>query len=208
MRQRNFLYLFAAVVLVTSPLTACNIPSQTQGPTTWIDRPLDGAQVPLASLTILAHASDLDGVATIEFSVSDSLIASVPAGGGRLGEASIEWLPPGTGVYLIGAQAIDTQGNVGSKSTSKISVGEHGGQTDTPTPAPMVGISTSTPTPTIGISTSTPTPTAKLTGPSLSLIQNANCRTGPGIAYEAIETLLRVRQCPLRVETKRANGSG
>jgi hypothetical protein len=88
MKQR--IVLSAAVLLVTLSLAACNLPSQTQGPTTLIDQPLDSVHVPLAPLTIQAHASDADGVATIEFYISESLLAAVPAGGGSLGNASIE----------------------------------------------------------------------------------------------------------------------
>ena len=111
------------MLLVTLSLAACNLPSQTQGPTTLIDQPLDGVHVPLAPLTIQAHASDADGVATIEFYISDSLLAAVPAGGGSLGNASIEWMPPGPGNYIIGAGAVDSQGNTGLRAASRVTVG-------------------------------------------------------------------------------------
>lgn len=112
----------AALILVTLALTACNMSSQAQGPTTWIDQPLDGVHVPLAPLTITAHASDADGVATIEFYVFESLLAAVPAGGGRLGEASIEWMPPEPGTYIIIARAIDNRGNLGTQANVQITV--------------------------------------------------------------------------------------
>ncbi len=134
--MKRRIVLYAAVVLVTLSLAACNMPSQTQGPTTWIDRPLDGDHVPLASLAIQAHASDANGVATIEFYISESLLAAVPAGGGRLGEASIEWMPPGPGIYTIGAGAVDSQGNSGPTTGVQIVVGASDLTTETPTPAP------------------------------------------------------------------------
>jgi len=119
------------MLLVTLSLAACNLPGSGQGPTTWIDQPLDGAHFPLAPLTIMAHASDANGVATIEFYISESLLAAVPAGGGRLGNASIEWMPPGPGIYIIAAGAVDSQGNTGPRAVSQITVG-----TETPTPVP------------------------------------------------------------------------
>jgi uncharacterized protein YraI len=125
----------AAVILAGMFLSACNLPSQPQGPSTWIDQPLDGVQVPLAPLTIQAHASDADGVDAIEFYVADSLVASVPAGGVRLGEALIQWTPPAAGVYVISASAVDSQGNIGPRASVQVSVGDIT-TTDTPTVAP------------------------------------------------------------------------
>ncbi|MBU2611280.1 MAG: hypothetical protein KJ606_10110 [Chloroflexi bacterium] len=81
----GFVLLFGALALA-----ACNLPASGLGPTAWLDRPLDGEAVPLAPLIIQAHASDADGVAIFEFFVFDGLLASVPASGGWLGEASIE----------------------------------------------------------------------------------------------------------------------
>lgn len=113
-----------AIFLAALLLSACIPSSQAQGPRTWIDQPLDGVQVPLAPLTIQAHASDADGVEVIEFYVDDGLVASVPAGGARLGEALIQWVPPAAGVYVISASAVDGQGNIGPKASVQVSVGD------------------------------------------------------------------------------------
>ena len=41
------------------------------------------------------------------------------------------------------------------------------------------------------ISTATSTATATLTGPVITLIKNANCRKGPGTAYEVVTSYLK-----------------
>jgi hypothetical protein len=126
--------LFASMILAAWLLAACG--ASTQGPTTWIDRPLDGTHFPLASITIQAHASDADGIGSIEFYVSESLIASIPAGGGRLGKASIDWMPPASDTYTLIARAIDNQGNFGPPATVQIVVDAASPITGTTTPTP------------------------------------------------------------------------
>jgi hypothetical protein len=170
-----------ALLLVAWLLAACG--ASTQGPATWVDRPLDGTHVPLASITIQAHASDIDGVASIEFYVSETMIASVPAGGGRLGQATIDWMPPGPGAYTVIARGIDNRGNFGTQANARIVVGEAISTSEISAPGPAEPIQTSPPAQAIE-----PAPP---TGPSLSLKQNANCRTGPGTAYDNVDTLFQ-----------------
>ncbi len=136
---------YAAAILAAMSLTACNMPSQAQGPTTWMDQPLDGVHVPLAPLVIQAHASDADGVASIEFYEAENLLAAVPTGDLRLGEASIQWTPTAAGIYVISVSATDSQGNTGPEASVQISVGDLV-MTGTPTPAPAQ-VLTGTPTP-------------------------------------------------------------
>jgi len=188
MSSRCNLFIVAALILA---LAACNLQASELGPTTWIDRPLDGDHVPLASLTIQVHASDADGVATIEFFVFDSLLASVPAGGGRLGNASIEWMPPAPGVYTLNVRATDTQGNSNARPMASVQITVSGGS---PTPAPAPGLTTITPTPAEAAGGVTITPSAipgQIITPSISLTQNANCRNGPGTAYDSVDVLVQ-----------------
>jgi hypothetical protein len=133
------LVILCAVVLVTAlGLGPCRASVKGQGPTTWIDRPLDHTTVPEGPLTIQAHASDAGGVARFEFYAGDVLLARVASSGGRFAEASTEWTPPAAGTYTVRARAIDKQGNVGSDATSLVVVGEAlvVSATQTPTPAP------------------------------------------------------------------------
>ncbi len=132
----------AIVIFAMLLLSACNLSAQGQGPTAWIDQPLDGAHFPVAPLTITAHASDANGIASIEFYQAENLLATVPTGDRRLGEASIQWTPPAAGVYIISVSAVDSQGNAGPSASVQISVGEFAATitspaaADTPTAAP------------------------------------------------------------------------
>jgi len=120
------------VLVMVLVLAACA--AQGQGPMTWLDRPLDGATLPLEPITVQAHASDADGVASIEFFVDETSLTTASAGGGRLADATVEWNPTEPGTYTVRARATDSQGNPGSDATSVVTVG----QVLTPSPPPTV----------------------------------------------------------------------
>lgn len=187
MRRKAF--LLGTIILAAASMAACR--GSTQGPTTWMDRPLDGQHLPLAALTIQAHASDEDGVGKMQFFIADSLLAEAPASGQRLSNASVDWMPPGPGTYVVSARAIDGQGNYGPSAHVQIFVGgSAGGITATPYVEPATGVRPLTATPATAVGPLPPAPAAAQgTGPSLSLTQNANCRTGPGTAYDNVDTL-------------------
>ena len=123
MKRLTFFYLLFLLVL-----PACGSPAN--GPTTWLDRPLDNSSVPLAPLPILAHASDSSGVSQFIFEVNDATVAEVTADGSRLGDASFEWNPPAPGIYIISVHAVNTDGDTGSIATARVTVGG----LSTPTP--------------------------------------------------------------------------
>jgi len=123
----------ALLLLTTLVLAACGTAS-TQGPMPWLDQPLDGAKLPLEPQELTAHASDLDGVASLEFYVNGTLLVRAPASGGILADATVAWDPSRPGVYTISARATDSQGNVGSESSAVVTVGELAGS-PVPTPA-------------------------------------------------------------------------
>ena len=120
--MKRSIICLAAVLVLTLALAACGAPGR--GPRTWLDRPLDGSKHPLGPITILAHSSDADGVASFEFFIDQGSLATVAAAGGRLGEATVEWTPTEPGTYTVGARATDSAGNVGSEATSVITVGD------------------------------------------------------------------------------------
>jgi hypothetical protein len=124
--------LMAALLLV-----ACGAPAP--GPMTWLDRPLDGAALALAPVTIQAHASDADGVASFEFFVNEAPLVTASADGGRLGQAMVEWNPTEPGTYTIRARGIDSQGNVGSDAISVVTVGRMPEPSPTVPPGPEEG---------------------------------------------------------------------
>jgi hypothetical protein len=99
----------------------------------WLDEPLDGAALPLEPTEIMAHASDADGVTSLEFYVNGALLVRSPAAGGMLADATVGWNPTTPGVYTIRAVATDAKGNVGSEATAVVTVGRVEGS---PTPLP------------------------------------------------------------------------
>ena len=114
----------ALLILTALLMAACSQAASTQGPSTWIDEPLDGAQLPLGPQELMAHASDADGVANLEFRVNGALLVRSPAGGGVLGDATVGWDPSAPGVYTITAIATDSRGNTGPDATAVVTVGE------------------------------------------------------------------------------------
>jgi hypothetical protein len=117
-------FFVCCILLLTLSLMLAACGAVALGPVTWLDRPLDGARLPLAPLTIQAHASDADGVTSFQFFVDDAPLVTTPADGERLGQATVEWTPTEPGVYTIRARGIDAQGNVGSEATSVVTIGE------------------------------------------------------------------------------------
>jgi hypothetical protein len=133
----------AMVLLIGLLLVACAA-SSTQGPTTWLDQPLDAAKLPLEPQEVTAHASDVDGVASFELFVDGTLLIQAPAGGGMLADTTVGWNPSAPGVYTISARATDSQGNTGPESTAVVTVGELG---DSPPPLPTARPTEETVTP-------------------------------------------------------------
>lgn len=146
----------SAMVLLTGLLLVACAPSSTQGPTGWLDQPLDGAKLPLGPQEVTAHASDADGVVSLDFYVDGTLLASAPAGGGVLEDATVGWNPRTPGVYAISVEATDSQGNTGPESRAVVTVGE---LESSPTPSPTVRATTPG-APTVTPPTETPTATA------------------------------------------------
>jgi len=125
----------SALLILTALLMASCGPSATQGPMAWLDQPLDGAKLPLEPQELTAHASDADGVASLEFYVNGALLVRSPAAGEMLENATAGWNPSAPGVYTIAARATDSQGNTGPDSVVIVTVGEVEGS---PAPSPAV----------------------------------------------------------------------
>ena len=199
---------WAAILFVLFSAGPC-YPAGHGGPVAWIDQPLDGSVVPLAPLTITAHATSKAGVQRVWFywDTKSPAIGYVNGGNLTLVEAEMKWTPPKAGEYTLWVQAEDENGTSGDPALATIDVG---GPIFTPlvvlpskTPTPPVFqtlekvFTTATPTPsstaltpslTVTLPsatlTSTFTPTPGPAGPTLLANANANCRTGPGVDYE------------------------
>lgn len=192
------------IVLCLTGIVGCNMPSASQEPITWIDQPLDGAELPLSPVKIQAHAADSDGIESIEFLLFEDLIASVPTGGTRMENASIEWQPQKSGEYTIAVRAIDSIGNTNTRSMANVTI------TVGTEPAPsntLASLMTFTPT-AASMFTDTPHPADTLTPkpeisetpiltPSISthptfiLSQNAHCRFGPSTMFDSQTILMQ-----------------
>jgi len=156
------------VFAAASLLVACG--ASTQGPTIWLDRPLDGVTLPMGPVTIQAHASDVDGVTGFAFFVDDTVLVTVPAEGFRLCEATAAWNPTEPGTYIIYARATDSQGNVGPLATSTVTVGQPSLASPTPTSSPAYAAPTASVTHAAPTSTPTrpPAPTSTRLPPTLT----------------------------------------
>jgi hypothetical protein len=131
--------------LICLLLSACG--TTTGGPQAWLDIPSENTTAPLAPLTLMAHAADNDGVASIEFFVDGQSIKTITTDGNRLEMRQYEWMPPGPGDYLIGARGINNNGNPGTIATALLTIS--GAEI-------VVPMTEETPTPTF---TTTPEPT-------------------------------------------------
>ena len=151
-----------------------------QGPRTWIDQPLDESTFPLEPIILQAHASDIDGVDSIEFYLDDQTLIQVDAGGKRLGNATYEWLPPGEGEYTIFAKSTDTVGNTGSAASTFVTIGEKHPQLILPDPeVPVVE-----PESEEEEEEETQVAEEPIEGPAVTSSQAINCRSGADTAFE------------------------
>jgi hypothetical protein len=125
----------SALLILTALLLAACGPAATQGPMAWLDQPLDGAKLPMEPQELTAHASDDDGVTSLEFYVNGALLVRSPAAGGMLEDATVGWNPSTPGVYTIAARATDSQGNTGPDSVVIVTVGRVEGS---PVPSPAL----------------------------------------------------------------------
>jgi hypothetical protein len=178
---------FISILILTLMVSSCS--TATGGPNTWIDAPLDNTVAFLAPLAIIVHASDSDGVASFDFFINGQFHTSTSVAGARLESREYEWTPPGAGIFLVGVRAVDTQGNTGSMTTSRVTISVDVTLTPesadiltvTPTATDEVGMVTPTDTGTI---TDTPdTPQAPIV-PSVVAKTDANCRQGPETVFD------------------------
>jgi uncharacterized protein YraI len=181
-------------IAVSLLLGACG--ATTGGPQAWIDAPLDNTTVPLAPLTITAHASAAGGVSSIEFTIDDQSIQSVPTGGNRLEWKAVEWTPPGPGTYRVGARGVGNDGATGPLATSMVTVSGEAGL-----PVPIPGGATATPlTPTVTVTpvTVTPITPGAPAAPGVVGKMNANCREGPATSWGVYGNLMEGQRADLK----------
>lgn len=188
----------AIIIIMSVFLYACG--TTAAGPQAWIDIPLDNTTLPLETLNIIAHASDAGGVASFEFYVNDqNILSPATIDHKRLESMQIQWSPPGPGTYLIGVRGISNSGIAGALATSLVTIS--GTVTLTPTEGQITGeTATVTVTATItSTATNTPvTPSPPEASPSVVANKDANCRKGPGTAYEVYGSLLKGEEAVIK----------
>jgi len=137
-------------------------------------------------------------VASIEFTVNHEIIVTVPADGKRMESRRIEWSPPGPGTYLIGARGIDNNGAPGALATSLVTVAETGAappqEEETVPLETEPPVTEAPPTEPPPIETEAPVATTPIVVAKL----DANCREGPGTAYEVYGNLLEGEQAVIK----------
>ena len=178
-------------------VAGCALQGEGSGPLAWIDQPLDNSLLPLGPVKITVHASDSSGVSRFEIFAGAEQVESISTGGCTLCSAATSWNPPGDGNYIISVRALDTGGTAGMIASARIRIG---GGSPTPTPA-QPAQSMVPPAPTGQPATPTPahltTATAAMTAtagqssaPSIEAQVDANCHTGPGLAYTVVGALM------------------
>ena len=189
--------LSVVIAATFSLVIVCSCAPAGGGPQAWIDAPLDNTTVPLAPLTITAHASAAGGVASIEFTIDDQSLTSVKtANGGRLEWRAVEWTPPGPGTYRIGARGVGNDGATGPLATSMVTVS---GEAVLPVPLPGPVTATAvTPTVTATPVTVTPITPEAPAAPGVVGKMNANCREGPGTSWDIYGNLLEEQHAELK----------
>jgi uncharacterized protein YraI len=197
MKRLSTAALITSILLVA--FSACQ--PAGEGPNTWIDRPLDDETFPLQSITLQAHASDSDGVGNIEFSVNDQVLIAISAGGTRLGQAAMEWMPQAPGVYTITARATDNNGNSGAAASSIITILDQIIQAPPPEPEQPIIESEQPIVEPEAVSEEEPEEEIQLAeeleplpGPVAIPNQTINCRSGPGTDYKVLTALSSTQQ--------------
>jgi len=201
-KGRNFFLTLFLFILAVGTLS-CD--GELDGrPRAWIDFPRDGTNVPIGNpVKVASHAFARDGVAEVVLSVNgEAYRRDAPVEpGAQFTEVSQEWIPSEAGIYTLQVRVYDTLGEYSNPATISIRVG------DLVVVEPIeVDPATHTPTPVISITpTLTFTPVEDVVEPDVveepvveevatcpptaTALQNANCRSGPGIAYPVTGSL-------------------
>ena len=157
------------------------------GPITWIDIPSQDITLPLAPFSIVAHASDNDGIEGIEFHINGELEKSLAPrfeGSERLGWAEWEFSPLMYGIYRIDVKAIDGSGVSGPADTVIVTIAQaEAPATPIEIPGGDVEGEQATPIEIPGEDIEGEEVVKEPMDPIAVANRNANCREGPGTEY-------------------------
>ena len=178
------------LLLVT---VGCNLQTGGAGPQTWIDAPLDGMTLPLATVLVRSHAASEEGTAQAALLVNGAQVRVDQAGdsSGRLIEFAQPWTPSGPGDYVLQVITLNHAGAEGLSNLVHVRIGDL--ITDTPTS--VLGD-----VPPLPIIPPPPSVTPSATGgnqPTFTFDKPGNCREGPSTAYEVLTSFLAGMQLPI-----------
>jgi hypothetical protein len=106
-------------------------------PGAWIDDPLHGAHLPPGAVAILAHAADPDGIAAVELSVNNAVVATQPVTpAAPFASAQITWNAVNPGAALLRIRARDANGEWGRAAYATIQIDGPAGVPPPPTNTP------------------------------------------------------------------------
>ncbi len=165
------------LLLVLIFLSACAPGVGSNGaPQVWIDTPLDGSSLPLATVDVMSHATDPGGILQFELGVNGEVVNTAgAAASGSLIYVRQTWDPPAPGLYILEVRAMNNAGVWSNYAQVLVTIA---GEPSAPVLEPSL-----TPTQTSG-----PTPT--LPPYVLILYTNSYCRAGPGEMYDILATIL------------------
>jgi hypothetical protein len=211
--------IFILYVIVSFLLGACTF--ATAGPQTWIDKPLDNTTAPLGPISILAHASGINGVSSVEFYVNGQLqppsVTPVWDTGVSLAHAEKEFNPPGPGEYRIEVIAIDSAGNTGAPASVTVTISDEAvidddecppdcpiqpeevPEDDCPPDCPIQPEEAPPDEfPPAEPPSDAPDEEPAVTTPTVKAKVNANCREGPGMNFEVYGNLLEGEEAEIK----------
>lgn len=91
--------------------------------TSWIDAPLDGSVLPLATYEVVAHSADQAGVVEVILALdgADVDAFSQPGNGSaRLVTSRFQWTPATVGTYVLTVRARNTTGEFGAPASATV----------------------------------------------------------------------------------------
>jgi hypothetical protein len=106
--------LYANILIILLGLAAACTPTPAPQSQTWIDKPLQNMNIPVAPYTIGFHAASLNGITQFEVRVDgvvQDVVTPLTTGSGGNGTtlfySEYDWLPPGPGSYQIQVRAMN-----------------------------------------------------------------------------------------------------
>ncbi len=147
-------------------------PTSVAGPAAWIDDPLNGSVWPAdtGELTVVAHATDPDGITAVVLSVDDDEVDTSTAASDPLVTAHLHWTPPGPGTYQLSVVGRDPAGHPTPAGLATVQIGAEGEPSTTTTAPPSTTVppETTSPDELAAGSTSSTSETTSVTGPTSS----------------------------------------